>query len=193
MRPRHLLGAALAALVLTACQSSASPAPSASEPDRSLDPSQSFVGDPDLEATLPEEAAGIIFFQSISMSGPDFVDAEINDQFLDFVDELGADLDDVSVAFAIGANADGTNTASVFAFQVDGAESDELIAAFQAGAPDDGALEWHEQTVGGKPAQVAEPTDEFPTPAALYATGDTLYVVTSTSAQAFEEILTQLP
>jgi hypothetical protein len=98
------------------------------------------------------------------------------------------------VAFAIGANNDVTNTASIFAFQVEGADADQLIAAFQAGAPEEAdPLEWRPQTVGGKPVQVAEPTDEFPTPVALYAIGDTLYFVTSTSAQAFEEILEQLP
>jgi hypothetical protein len=193
MRLRPLLGAALAALVLTACQPSASATPSA-EPTGPPASLPSFVGNPDLEATLPEEAAGIIFFQRGSMSGPDFVDAEVDQQFLAFLDELGADIEDVSVAAAIGANNDVTNTAQVFAFQVDGATADELIAAFQAGAPEDGdPLEWRSQTVGGKPVQVAEPTDEFPTPVALYATGDTLYFVTSTSAQAFEEILEQLP
>jgi hypothetical protein len=193
MRLRPLLGAALAALVLTACQTSASPSPS-TEPSGSRGPLPSLVGDPDLEATLPEEAAGITFFQTVSMSGPDFVDAEIEPQFLAFLEELGADVDDVSVAFALGANADGTNTATVFAFRVQGADADELVAAFQAGAPDDGdPLEWRDQTVGGKPAQVAEPTEAFPTPVALYATGNTLYVVTSTSAEAFEQILEQLP
>jgi hypothetical protein len=193
MRLRPLLGAALAALVLTACQPSASASPSA-EPTGPPASLPSFVGNPDLEATLPEEAAGIVFFQTGSMSGPDFVDAEVDQQFVAFLDELGADVEDVSVAFAIGANNDVTNTASIFAFQVEGADADELIAAFQAGAPEEGEpLEWRPQTVGGKPVQVAEPTDEFPTPVALYATGDTLYFVTSTSAEAFEQILEQLP
>ncbi len=124
MRPRYLLGAAIAALILTACQPSASPAsPSADgspEAGRSIGPIPSLVGDPELEATLPEEAAGIIFFQSVSMSGPDFIATEVDEQFLSFIDELGADIEDVSVAFALGANADGTNTAYVFAFQVAG-------------------------------------------------------------------------
>jgi hypothetical protein len=199
MRLRPLLGAALAALVLTACQPSASSPPSVepNPPGGSGEARPSFVGDPELEATLPEEAAGIIFLQSGSASGPDFVaggEDEIGAQFLAFVEELGADIEDVSVAFAFGADADVGNTATVFAFRVDGAATDELIAAFQAGAPENAApLEWRAQTVGGKPAQVAEPTDEFPTPVALYATGDTLYIVTSTSAEAFEQILEQLP
>ncbi|RPH35940.1 MAG: hypothetical protein EHM90_03125, partial [Chloroflexi bacterium] len=152
MRLRILLGAAIAALIITACQPSASPAsPSADGSEGgagSVGPIPSLVGNPDLEATLPEEAAGIIFFQSTSMSGPDFIDAEVDEQFLSFLEELGADIEDVSVAFALGANADGTNTAYVFAFQVVGAEPEELIDAFKAGAPDNpNPLEWTAETV----------------------------------------------
>ena len=132
MRRRFLLGAALAALILTACQPSASPTSSASadsstDAGGSIGPLPSMVGNPELEATLPAEAADITFFQSFSMSGPDFLAAEVDDQFVTFIDSLGADIEDVSVAFALGANADGTNTASIFAFQVAGAQADELV------------------------------------------------------------------
>ena len=93
-----------------------------------------------------------------------------------------------------GANADVTNTAYVFAFQVAGAEPQELIDAFKAGAPENAdPLEWTAETVGGKPVEVAEPTDEFPTPVALYAVGDVLYFVNATDQAAFEAILEQLP
>lgn len=198
MRLRLLLGAALAALVLTACQPSASPpSPSgdgSAEASGSAGPIPSLVGNPELEATLPEEAAGIIFFQSASMSGPDFISTEVDEQFLSFLDELGADIQDVSVAFALGANADGTNTAYVFAFEVLGAEPQELIDAFKAGSPASAdPLEWTAETVGGKAVELAVPTDDFPTPVALYAVGDVLYFVNATEQAAFEEILTQLP
>ena len=197
MRLRFLLGAAIAALVLTACQASASPPSSADGSEAgagSTDPNPSLVGNPELEATLPEEAAGIIFFQSTSMSGPDFMDADVDEQFLSFLEELGADIEDVSVAFAVGANADTTNTAYVFAFQVVGAEAQELIDAFKAGAPADAdPLEWTAETVAGKAVEVAVPTDEFPTPVALYAVGDVLYFVNATDQAAFEAILGGLP
>jgi hypothetical protein len=199
MRLRFLMGAALAALTLTACQPSASPTSSASaeasaDAGGSIGPLPSMVGNAELEATLPSEAADITFFQSFSMSGPDFLAAEVDDQFVTFIDSLGADIEDVSVAFALGANADGTNTASIFAFQVAGAQADELVDQFKTSAEDVGdPLVWHPETVGGKAVEVAEPNADFPTPIALYAVDDVLYFASSSSDQALEEILEQLP
>jgi hypothetical protein len=189
---RHVLSAAGAALLLAACQASASPtsSPSSSEAATSSGALPSFVGAPDLEATLPTEAGGISL-QAFSMSGPDFVEGEEDPQFTDFIQSLGADMDDVSVAFAFGANADGTQTASVFAFRVMGASADELIEAFKTSAEQ--GLVWNPATIGGKSVEVSETTPEFATPVALYATGDVLYFVSSTDPNAFEEILAFLP
>jgi hypothetical protein len=197
MRLRHLLGAALAALLFTACQPSASPSaePSgaASNGTSGSGAIPSMVGNPELEATLPEQA-GDINLQSFSMSGPDFMAADVDPQFVAFVDSLGADIEDVSVAFAFGSNTDGTNTASVFAFQVAGAEAQDLIAEFKASAEEGGdPLVWNPETVSGKSVEVAEPNDDFPTPLALYATGDVLYFVSATDPDAFEEIIAGLP
>jgi hypothetical protein len=197
MRLRFVLVAALAALVLTACQPSASPSaePSVDASAGSGDPLPSMVGDPELEATLPDEAGDIRFYQTFSMSGPDFLSADIDDQFVRFVESLGADIDDVSVAFALGSNFDVTDTASVFAFQVDGAEAAELVDEFKASAEEEGAdpLTWEPQTVRGKSIEVAQPNDDFPTPIALYATGDVLYFVSCTDPASFEEIIASLP
>lgn len=196
MRLRFLLFAAFAALLVTACQPSASPSaePSADGSAGSGDPLPSLVGNPELEATLPDEAGDIRFYQTFSMSGPDFLSADIDDQFVRFIDSLGADIDDVSVAFALGSNFDVTDTASVFAFQVNGAEAAELVDEFKASADDGGdPLVWEPQTVGGKSVEVAQPNDDFPTPIALYATGDTLYFVSCTDPDSFGEILAALP
>lgn len=192
MRTRHALSAAAAALLLAACQASASPAasPSPSDAATSNEPFPSFIGAPDLEATLPTEAGGISM-QAFSMSGPDFVEGDEDPQFVDFIESLGADIQDVSVAFAFGANSDGTQTASAFAFQVAGASADELVEAFKASAEQ--GLVWNPATIGGKSVQVSETTPEFATPVALYATGDVLYFVSSTDPNAFEEILAFLP
>jgi hypothetical protein len=187
-----------AALLLAACDESASPSASPSPSEglipSSLGPLPSLTGDPELEATLPSEAAGITL-QSFSMSGPDFVTGgEVDPQFVDFLDRLGADPEDVSVAFAFGANTDGSQTASIFAFQVAGAEAQDLIDEFQASAEEGGdPLDWHEESIGGKSVQVADPNADFPTPIALYATGDVLYFASSTDRAALEEILSQLP
>lgn len=192
MRTRHVLSAAAAALLLAACQASASPvsSPSPSEVATSGAPLPSFVGAPDLEATLPTKAGGITL-QIFSMSGPDFMEGEEDEQFTDFIESLGADISDVSVAFAFGGNTDGTQTASAFAFRVAGATADELVEAFKASAEQ--GLVWNPATIGGKSVEVSETTPEFPTPVALYATGDVLYFVSSTDPNAFEEILAFLP
>ena len=201
MSPRLTLVAG-AALLLAACQSSASPSvtPSPSPTEAAypfpsgMSPLPSLVGNPELEATLPTSAAGLTFF-SFSMSGPDFVSGDVDQQFLDFLDRLNADIEDVSVAFAIGSNPpEATKTASIFAFQVAGAEAQNLTEEFKASAEQGGdPLVWHEERIGGKSVQVADPNADFPTPIALYATGDVLYFVSSSDDQALQEILSGLP
>ena len=164
-----------------ACQASASASPS---PDAAASGAiPSFVGAPDLEATLPNEAGGIVF-QTFSMSGPDFVGAEVDSQFVDFLNGLGADMDQVAVAVALGGNAAGDQTASIFAFQVAGATASDLTDQFKSSAegcrPGGAAspaescgapLVWTPGTIGGKSVEVAEPNADFPTPIALYADG----------------------
>ncbi|MGH2484118.1 MAG: hypothetical protein ACRDE9_06655 [Candidatus Limnocylindria bacterium] len=195
MRPRHVLSAAAAALLLAACQASASPvvSPSPSEVATSGGPLPSFVGAADLEATLPSEAAGITL-QSFSMSGPDFIAGEVDERFVTFIESLGADIQDVSVAIAFGANADGTQTASILAFQVIGATASDLIDEFKATA-DEGAdpLEWHAETIAGKSVELSDTNPDFPTPVTLYATDEVLYFVSSTDPNATREILAFLP
>ena len=204
MRPRRVAlfrgAAALLILVVAACQQSASASatPSPSPPEgsgfpSSIGPIPSFVGNQALEDTLPTEAAGISFF-TFSMSGPDFVASEVDQQFLNFLDRLDADIDQVSVAFAIGANSAGTQTASVFAFQVAGAVAADLIDEFQASAEEGGdPLNWHSATIGGKSVQEADPNADFPTPVVLYATGDVLYFASSTDPDALDAIVAGLP
>jgi len=149
------------------------------------------VGAPELEATLPAEAAGITL-QAFSVSGPDFVEGDADEQFITFVESLGADIEDVSVAIAFGANADGTQTASVLAFQVAGAQAQELIDAFKASAEQ--GLVWQPQTMGGKSVEASVPDPPaFPIPVVLYATNDVLYFVSSTDPNATQEILAFLP
>ncbi len=207
MRTRSRISAAGVLLLVmgsaVSCQASASASPS---PDAAASGAlPSFVGAPDLEATLPNEAGGIVF-QSFSMSGPDFVGAEVDSQFVDFLNGLGANMDQVAVAVALGGNAAGDQTASIFAFQVQDATASDLTDQFKASAegcrPGSGAspaqscgapLVWTPGTIGGKSVEVAEPNADFPTPIALYATGDTLYFVSSTDPAAFEAILSALP
>jgi len=156
-------------------------------------PLPSFVGAADLQATLPSEAAGITF-QAFSMSGPDFIVGEVDERFVTFIESLGADIEDVSVAISFGANADGTQTASILAFQVIGATASDLVDEFKATA-DEGAdpLVWHAETIGGKSVELSDTNPDFPTPVTLYATGEVLYFVSSTDPNATQEILAFLP
>ena len=194
----------LVASLAVGCQASASAQASPSDAGAS-GALPSFVGAPALEATLPAEAGGIAF-QTFSMSGPDFVGADIDEQFVAFINGLGADIDQVSVAVALGANAAGDQSASIFAFRVAGATASELTDEFKASAegcrPGGAAspaescgapLVWTPGTIGGKSVEVAEPNADFPTPIALYATGDTLYLVSATDPAAFEAVLAALP
>ena len=192
MRPRQVLSAAAAALVLAACQASASPVGSpSSEVGTSGAPRPSLAGAPDLEATLPTEAAGISL-QPFPVTGPDFLAGEENEQFVAFIESLGADINDVSVAIAFGGNSDGTQTATVLAYQVPGASAQELIDAFKASA--EGGLMWHADSIGGKSVEASEPDPpDFPIPVVLYATGDVLYFISSTDPSATQEILAFLP
>jgi hypothetical protein len=192
MRTRFLLGAALAALLLTACQPSASPSPSDSGP-ASGEPLPSFVGDQELEDTIPTSVDGLTFLR-VSMSGPDFIAEDVDQRFLDFIDALDADIDEVSVAVGLGTNLDGDRTASIFAFRVRGAEAANLVDQFKATADANAdPLVWHPDTIGGKDVEVAEPNDDFPTPIALYAVGDVLYFVSASDQDAFEAIIAELP
>ncbi|HEY7738451.1 MAG TPA: hypothetical protein VIC63_05395 [Candidatus Limnocylindria bacterium] len=193
MRLRPLLGAALAALILTACQPSASPSPSAAPSDGSGAAFPSFEGDPELEGSLPASADGITFIR-VSMTGSEFVESDVEPRFLDFLEAIDADIEDVSVAVALGANNAGDKTASILAFRIRGAEAADLVEEFKATADAGGdPLVWEPQTIGGKQVEVAQPNDDFPTPIALYEHGEVLYFVSSSDEAAFEAILSKLP
>ena len=186
-------------VAVAACEQSASPSPTPSPSEAGfpfpsgMSPLPSLVGNAELEGTLPTSAGGLTFF-SFSMSGPDFVSGDVDQQFLDFLDRLDADIDQVSVAFAIGSNGDGSQTGSVFAFQVEGAVAEDLVDEFKASAEQGGEpLTWHDATIGGKQVQEADPNADFPTPIVLYATGDVLYFASSTDSSALEDIVRQLP
>ena len=192
MRLRHLLVAAIAALLLAACQPSASSSPSV-EPSGSDQAIPSFVGDPELEATLPISAGGVTFIR-VSMSGPDFIEGDPSPRFLDFIDALDADIEDVSVAVAIGGNLEGDKTASVLAFRVQGADSAELVDVFKETADAEAdPLVWHPETIAGKDVEVADPNEDFPTPIALYPTGEVMYFVSSSDEAVLEAVLAKLP
>jgi hypothetical protein len=193
MRLRPLLGAALAALLLTACQTSASPSPSVEPSSPSNEPFPSFEGDQELEDSLPASAGSITFIR-VSMTGSEFVESDVQPRFLDFLEAINADIEDVSVAVALGSNLEGDKTASILAFRIRGAEAADLVEEFKATADEGGdPLVWEPQTIAGKEVEVAQPNADFPTPIALYESGEVLYFVSSSDEGAFEAIIEKLP
>lgn len=156
-------------------------------------PSFDANGDPELAARFPETVGG----QPInvqSFRGDIFMAAgEPDPSFTAFLDSVGADLDDVSVAF--GGAMSGESLLSVAAFRVLGANEDELETEFLAASQADGDIEGLAQTsVGGKDVwSAADATGAMPGLSMfIYVKDDTVYFLTGTEEQA-AEILAALP
>lgn len=156
-------------------------------------PSFDLNGDPELAARFPDTVGGQpinvqSFRADIFMAG-----GEADPSFTAFLDSVGADLDDVSMA--VGGAMSGESLLSVAAFRVLGANEDELETEFLAASQAEGDLEGLEQTsVGGKDVWSApDATGAMPGLSMfIYVKDDTVYFLTGTEEQA-AEILAALP
>ena len=216
--------AGVLALMVAACSGGPASSPSATSASTSSAPSvaasqsaaatESQVALPtfelpsnakDLEALLPDKI-GDVTMQKTSQTGEDFVsdDIQTNQEFTDFLNHLGAQLDDVSVATAIPdfqANpelaADPTAYSIIFAFRVAGADSAKLESEMKTAMAADAseAVTWSPQNVGGKDVQVAKiVTDsEVNESTYLYTVQDIVFAVISGSADNAAEALGKLP
>ncbi len=220
------LGAtALIAIFAVACSSGPSASPSstiaasqpasvapttAATPSAAATPSGSEVAIPSFElpnsapellALLPDKIGDIPSFPGaeLSMNGKDFVEQggdQGNQEFVDFLDRLGASTDDVSVASKTYV-ADATNptdASAIFAFRVEGAESGQLLSEMQtAMASDDDTVTWSADTVGGKSVQVAETSQTAGAKTYLYVVNDIVFAVIASDDQIAGDALGQLP
>jgi hypothetical protein len=211
-----ILLVALLALVLSACASEqaspsasesepaatdeATPEPSSQAPEASGDadatlgaiPSFDLNGDPELAARFPETVGGEPL-QVQSMRGDTFMSIGGSDPaFQEFLDSVGAELSDVSVAF--GGAASGESFLSVGAFRILGASEDDLEREFIAASEDAGDITGMEQaSVGGKDVWTAvDASGETGASVYLYTKDDTLYFLTGSEAEV-AEILEALP
>jgi len=156
-------------------------------------PSFDLNGDPELAARFPDTVGGEpINVQSFR--GDTFMAGGGADpSFTAFLDSVGADLDDVSIAF--GGAMSGESFLTVAAFRVLGADEDQLETEFLAASQAEGDIEGLEQTsVGGKDVWSAvDATGAMPGAAMyIYVKDDTVYFLTGTEEQA-AEILAALP
>jgi hypothetical protein len=156
-------------------------------------PSFDLNGDPELAARFPDTIGGEpITVQSFS--GDTFLAGGGADpSFTAFLESVGADIDDVSVAF--GGAMSGESLLSVAAFRVRGADEDQLETEFLAASEAEGDVEGLAQTsVGGKDVWSAvDPTGASPGLSMyIYVKDDTVYFLTGNEEQA-AEILAALP
>ena len=203
---------ALLALVISACASSeasASPTdePSATPPaatetaaaEPSEDtgtgesagaiPSFDLNGDPELAGRFPDTVGGEPL-QVQSMGGAAFMAGGETDASLqEFLDSVGAEPSDVSVAF--GGSASGL---SVGAFRILGANEDDLEREFLAASEEAGDVSDLEQTsIAGKDVWTAsDPSGGTDMSITIYTKDDTVYFLTGNTDQV-TEILAALP
>lgn len=204
MSPRR--GAALGVFtlgLLVACvpaspEASGFPSTGASvAPSGSSEPLPSFTSGevPELEALIPD-AIGEIVIQKLSMRGADFLGGDDPDPAVEqFLNDLGVPPEAISLAFGFGFGPDLNEGAAIFVFRAEGAGADRLLRVYRESLDREREtpLDWQPVTAGGKQALVAVDAEQDDRAIYLYATGDTLFVVSATDPADSEAILAGVP
>lgn len=166
------------------------PTPEADETTGAI-PSFDLNGDPELAGRFPTSVGGEPL-QVQSFRGDTFMAGGGTDpSFNAFLDSVGAELEDVSVAF--GGAMSGENVLSVGAFRVLGANEDQLETEFLAASQAEGDIEGLEETsLGGKNVWTASDAATPGFSMFIYVKDDTVYFLTGTEEQA-AEIFAALP
>ena len=177
-------------------ESTPSPEAEASESEAAASvgafPSFDLNGDPELAARFPDTVDGQPL-QVQSMRGDTFMSMGGSDPSFDaFLESVGAELSDVSVAF--GGAASGESVLSVGAFRVLGASEDDLEREFIAASEESGDVSGLSRTsIDGKEVWTAtDATGASDMSVFIYAKDDTVYFLTGTDDQV-AEILAALP
>ena len=210
MKRISILLIAVLALVVSACageqtSSSASASEAAATEEATPEPTESasadetvgvlpsfdLNGDPELASRFPDTVGGEAL-QVQSFRGDVFMQAGGTDpSFEAFLDSVGAELDDVSVAFGTSMSAE--NPLSVGAFRVLGASEDDLEREFIAASEESGDVTGLTETsVGGKDVWSAAESPGSGMSVFIYTKDDTLYFLTGNEEQV-AEILAALP
>lgn len=155
-------------------------------------PSFNLDGDPELAGRFPDTVGGQPLTVQ-SFDGQTFAQVGGDDPtFTAFLDSIGAELTDVSVAF--GGVMSGETPLTVGAFRVQGASEDDLEREFIAASEEAGDVTDLEQaSIGGKDVWTSvDPSGETDTQAFIYTKDDTLYFFTGPEDEV-AEILETLP
>jgi hypothetical protein len=211
--------AAVLTIIVAACSSSASSSPTvaptvSTAPTLGATPSAAATGSesaipsidlpnsaPELLALLPDKVGDVASFPQaqVSMNGKDFIAQggdQGNQEFVDFLQRLGASADDVTVAsktYADLANASGEATA-IFAFRVAGADSGQLLCEMQTAVGQaQQNVDWQSGNVGGKSVQVASTDQVANGKTYLYVKGDIVFAVIASDEALAADALSHLP
>jgi hypothetical protein len=138
--------------------------------------------DPALEATLPDELGGVKLV-SESFSGQTWLEVASIPRvdFGAWLDRLDKDAEDLTVAWCK------SDSIKAFAFRVDGADGDEMLRTFVAGAAE---ADTTKQTISGKQFTLLKwPGDVRYN----YVSGNTMYGLLPADASEAEALARQLP
>ena len=154
-------------------------------------PSFDLNGDPELAGRFPDTVGGEAL-QVQSFRGDTFMAGGGTDpSFEAFLDSVGAELEDVSVAFGGAMSAE--SVLSVGAFRILGANEDQLETEFLAASQAEGEIEGlEESSIGGKDVWAASDAAAPGFSMFIYVKDDTVYFLTGSEEQA-AEILAALP
>lgn len=201
-RFRAAASASLVAIIIAAC-SSASPGAEATEeptptPTPASEPSDdgsgpSFApGAGDLDSILPDEVGGIAleyqFAEGANVLGSEGITPEVQN----FLDRVGADMDEVSSAIGIGIDEASGSILSIFAIRVSGADEGALRDEFRQVMEEDADSVFTEANVGGKDA-LAFGTAGQEADGYMYVKGDIVFMVGGSTPELTEEALSLLP
>jgi hypothetical protein len=201
-RFRAAASASLVAIIIAAC-SSASPGAEATEepiptPTPATEASEgesgpSFApGAGDLDSILPDEIGGITLEYQFA-EGPGVLGSEgITPEVQDFLDRVGANMDDVSSAIGIGVDEASGGIISIFAIRVAGADEGSLRDEFRQVMEEDADSVFTEANVGGKDV-LAFGTAGQESDGYMYVHDDVVFMVGGSTPELTEEALSLLP
>jgi hypothetical protein len=115
-----------------------------------------------------------------------------SDGLLAFVERVGVRPDSILFAHAVVLSREGVT--AVTAYRLEGQTEEVLTAEYQLvmDTPD-AAVEWSEQSIGGKEVLTAADPDNSGNVMYLYTTGDLIFLVTSADPEVAAVMLENLP
>ena len=145
----------------------------------------------DLEALIPDTVGDLEMTKS-SMRGNEFLISEGSDPAtVQFLEDLGVEPSDVSMAVGFGFSADAATSLIMFVFRAEGADTNQLVSAFKASLDSqrDTPHTWTSDEIGGTSVEKALDGE---TAIYLYARNDVLIFV-SGDADSAAEAISELP